>query len=446
MLGNHVDLQISGSEAARAAYARAVDLLLRLRPEVASAAAEALERDPGCVMATALRAYLGLTSSEAGDARRAIALVSEDLVGQTSLERGHLAAIRSWGRGDWRGASRCLDEVLDETPTDGLALFVGHQLDFFLGDAANLRGRVERALRRWDPSHPNHGFIQGQLAFGLEEAGDLDGAERAGLAALDAHEDDVWAIHAVSHVHEMRGHVAEGLAFLEARRPHWANGNLLGVHVAWHEALLRLDTGKVDEVLDLYDTAIRPPDGGEAAMELLDATSLLWRLRLDGIDTGDRWGPLADAWSAAERDAATGSGPESWYVFNDLHAVMALVGAGRQAQAEGLVERLAAFAREGDPALTNQAMVAAAGLAAARGLAAFGRGDHHEVVAALAPVGDHLSIFGGSHAQRDVFQRTLLVSASRAGETAYARRLAEARLAARPSSAWARARLAELAA
>jgi tetratricopeptide (TPR) repeat protein len=437
MIKDQFDLPVTGAESAVAAYDRGVESLLRLRPEVVSVARTAVACDPDCVMARALLAYLGLTSSQAADARHAGALV-QGLAGGNDRERDHLAAIRAWVAGDWRAAARRLDDVLDRYPMDALALFVGHQLDFFLGDSVNLRRRVETALGRWDPGHRLVGFIEGQWAFGLEETGDYAAAERSGRGAVEANPDDVWAIHAVAHVLEMTGRVGEGLDFLRAHRAAWEAGTLLSVHTAWHEALFRLELGEHDHVFRLYDRQIRPPDGGEAAMELLDAASLLWRLDLDGIDTGDRWAALADAW---QRGAAADPAPTDWYVFNDLHAIMALVGAGRMGDALAVVSRLETFAREGDPDLTNRAMVSAAGLAAARGLAAFGQGKYAEAVAALAPVRDHLSIFGGSHAQRDVFQRTLLVAAERAGEPAFARRLARERLAARPSSAWALERL-----
>ena len=70
-------------------------------------------------------------------------------------------------------------------------------------------------------------------------------------------------------------------------------------------------------------------------LELLDASALLWRLLLDGVDTGGRFDALADAWAAK-------AAAEPWYVFNDLHAVMALLGAGRIADARRLIARLEA--------------------------------------------------------------------------------------------------------
>jgi hypothetical protein len=168
------------------------------------------------------------------------------------------------------------------------------------------------------------------------------------------------------------------------------------------------------------------------SLEMLDASGLLWRMHLDGVDTGGRWAALADAWAAKD--------PAPWYVFNDLHAIMAFVGAGQQAQAERRVALLERYLREGDLGHANHRMVAGAGLSAARALAAWGRGDDDAVVAALAPVRHHLSMFGGSHAQRDAYQRTLLCAALRGGHGTLARQLIDERLAAKPGSRWNRMR------
>ena len=102
--------------------------------------------------------------------------------------------------------------------------------------------------------------------------------------------------------------------------------------------------------------------------------------------------------------------------------------------------QLERYLREGDPGHANHRMVAGAGLAAARALAAWGRGDDDAVVAALAPVRHHLSVFGGSHAQRDAYQRTLLCAALRGGHDTLARQLLDERLAVKPDSPWNRMR------
>jgi hypothetical protein len=360
-------------------------------------------------------------SSEWPDTRAAAELVA----GARSIdarEQAHLEAIRAWASGDMHACGRLLDALLEAHPRDAIALYAGHQIDFFCGDAVNLRDRIVRARRGWDTQHPDFATVDGMLAFGLEECGDYARAEDIGRCAVERNADDVWAIHAVVHVLEMQARFDEGIAFLEARRANWAEGNFLNVHNGWHLAVFLLEREDPPGALALYDRLLHHAASPGVALEMLDASGLLWRLSLDGVDTGGRWAALADAWAAKD--------PTPWCVFNDLHAIMAFVGAGRQAQAEQRVAQLERYLREGDPGQANHRMVAGAGLAAARALAARGRGDDDAVVAAPAPVRHHLSVFGGSHAQRGEFQRTLLCAALRGGHGTLARQLLE------PCPAW----------
>jgi hypothetical protein len=60
------------------------------------------------------------------------------------------------------------------------------------------------------------------------------------------------------------------------------------------------------------------------------------------------------------------------------------------------------------------------------------------------PIRRRLQLFGGSHAQRDVLQRTLLEAALRDGRRDLARALIAERLAVRPNSAYAAHQLERL--
>ena len=310
----------------------------------------------------------------------------------------------------------------------------GHLIDFFVGDAANLRDRPSRSLTAIDPGHPHAGFVRGMHAFGLEESGHYEAAEDAGLAAIAVNPDDVWAIHALTHTHEMRGRAAAGIEFLTTREQDWGSGNLFTVHNWWHLALFHLELDDPAAVLAIYDREIHHEASEGIVLELLDAAAMLWRLHLDGIDTGARFAALADVWSTAY-DA------RPWYAFNDVHATLAYVGAGRVRDAECVVERMANYVNGEAPATaaarSNVAMTTEIGLPAGRALVSYGKGDWSEVVAQLAPIRRHLHHFGGSHAQRDVLQRTLLEAALRSGHFDLARSLLAERLAVRPTSTYA---------
>ena len=76
------------------------------------------------------------------------------------------------------------------------------------------------------------------------------------------------------------------------------------------------------------------------------------------------------------------------------------------------------------------------GLAACRALLAFGEDRHDDVVDLLVPIRRDTYRFGGSHAQRDALQRTLLESALRAGRQDLARALLAERLTLRARSVY----------
>lgn len=421
--------------AAVSTYDQAVDALVRFADDVGERWEATVTDWPGFAMGQIGRAYLCCLSSEQGDAARARDILT--LVGGperlTAREQLHLRAAAAYAAGDLHGAREILARLSVAHPRDVLALVVGHQLDFFCGDAWALRDRIGRTLLSWRGDDPMLGFVLGMHAFGLEECGQYERAEDVGQQALAHNRDDVWAIHAVVHTYEMRGRVDQGLAFMDGRRDDWARGNFFVVHNAWHEALFRLEAGDVDGALAVYDTAIHHDGSGPVALELLDAASLLWRLHLDGVELPTRWPPLAQAWAAALR--------EPWYVFNDVHAVMAHVAAGDLESARRIEARLAAYAGEDHAAEANLPMTVEVGLPVTSALVAFAEGRYDDTIALLHPVRGRLARFGGSHAQRDVFARTLLEAAFRAGALDLARALISERLAVNPDSRFARRQL-----
>jgi hypothetical protein len=172
---------------------------------------------------------------------------------------------------------------------------------------------------------------------------------------------------------------------------------------------------------------------------MIDASALLWRLYLDGEDTGRRFDTLADAW-------ATRTNEKPWYVFNDLHAVMAFAGANRLDDAHAVVRRLEHYVRAGGPASeSNVAMTSEIGLPSCRAVIAVAEGDPSRAVSELLPIRRVFQHFGGSHAQRDALQRTLLTAAIRQREFDLAEALVSERLALRESSVYALHRAAEIA-
>jgi tetratricopeptide (TPR) repeat protein len=387
----------------------------------------AIAAAPAMAMAHALRAWLHLLGTEPGALAEAAASAQRAAAhAGTEREALHARAPALVAAGQWREAARLLEDLSARFPRDALALQAGHQVDFFTGDSRMLRDRIARALPHWDAAMPGFHAVLGMHAFGLEETGDYAQAERQGLRAVELQPRDAWAWHAVAHVHEMRNDPAAGIAWLEPNAGHWGSGSFLAVHNWWHLALFQLEQDRHDDVLALYDGAIGGP-GSAVVLDMVDQSAMLWRLHLRGVDVGARFAALADRWAPI-----AGAGT---YAFNDLHAMIAFAGAGRGYDQQRVLEgQRAALARSDD----NRAFTAEVGHAAVQAVQAFAAGDYATVVRLLRPIRSSAHRFGGSHAQRDLIDLTLLEAALRGGDPALGAALAHERAALRPASPLAR--------
>lgn len=421
-------LALSGATTETAAiYDRAQRQLLLYEGDPVATIAEAMALRPDFVMARALHAYLHLLGARPDQLPVArAALEAAEALPHTAREAGHLAAIRHLVAGRWHAAARALEDVAIEHPHDVLALQAGQALDFFVGNSRMLRDRIARALPAWSPAMRDYHGVLGMHAFGLEEMGDYAAAEHAGRRAVELEPRDSWAQHAVAHVCEMQGRQRDGIAWMRGNEDGWARDNFFKVHNWWHLAMFHLDLGEIDTVLKLYDESIYGTRTA-ALLDMVDASAMLWRLTLRGVDVADRWQGIAEDWAALTAC--------SNYAFNDAHAMMAFVGAGRRADAEAVLALQAAPKAAGDD---NAAFTRDVGAPVAQAIKAFGDGDHASVIRLLRPVRNIAARFGGSHAQRDVIDLTLIESALRSGELALARALTAERLAVKPSSPWGR--------
>ena len=416
-------------------YERALVALRTYRGDPIAPLDEALLISPGFASGYVAKALILMTFFERRFARDALDVLDAGagaLARANPREQALAAAARKLASGQWHGAVADLDRVLMEYPRDLLALQVAHLVDFLRGDAVNLRNRISRVLPAWSPSTPGYSFVVGMHAFGLEECNQYPEAESAGMRALAMAPEDCWAVHAVTHVMEMQGRVDEGVRFLEERMRDWAGeDNGFAFHNWWHLALFHVDRGDAASALAIYDRVLA--DAHAMALSRLDATSMLWRLRLEGIDVGNRFEAVARAWS----ESLEGEG--GFYAFNDFHAAMAFAATGREEAIRRLRSALEKAAWEESP---NGEMTRAVGLDACEGVIAFGDGHYARAVDKIMAVRDIASRFGGSHAQRDVLTLTLIEAARRSGQSALASHIASERLVHKPGSSWGR-RIAE---
>jgi tetratricopeptide (TPR) repeat protein len=403
----------TGDEAG-AAYRFAIDGYLYYQADLGARLAKLLEEDPGFVMAHVLTGYFSmmpLNASQVGAARQALAQAQQRAVHATHRERSHVAALAHWIDGDLERALSVWEEILAAHPRDLLALRVHHNTAFWYGLPNRMLDEITKVMPYWSDQFPGYTTVLACNAFAHEECGQYDAAERAGWSAIEADPCNLWATHALTHVMEMQGRRDEGIAFLNQLEPHWETANNFKHHLWWHRAMFHLERREFDLVLDLYDQRFRDLSSPllqavpDLYNDVLNATSMLFRLQLHGITVGGRWEELADLAEARIGDTlATLTLP---------HWMMALAGAERWQAAERLLQGiLDARLQRGE----RQWILKEVALPVSRAVLLYGQKEYAKSVDAMLPALSKLQRLGGSHAQRDVFEQLFVDAAMKSGQ------------------------------
>ncbi len=409
-------LALAGEPQSAAAFDRAMADYYGLTGDPVGVLRSALARDPdfalGGVAIAALHMIGGFrgdhphVTSALGAAETAIARASE-------REHIHLAAAKAWARGQYSQAIMRWEQILADHPTDALALRLVQDAYFFLGRSAAIRDCAERVMSAWERDNPLSSFVLGLYAFGLEETGDLQRAEDVGREALSRNPRDAWATHALAHVMETENRHEEGVRFLKSTRADWAPAHFMAHHNGWHLALFLIEQGRFEEILADYDRFTAAKLADDATLDRVDAASLLWRLELAGSDVGDRWAPVAEQWMSHVDDHLL--------AFNDLHCAFAAARSPDPDHAARLQRSLDDYERTGSG--ENRQVTSEIGHRLIDGVLAFAAEDYRRAVEAILPIRKETARIGGSNAQRDVINLTLIAAAERSGQRSLASEL-----------------------
>jgi hypothetical protein len=117
--------------------------------------------------------------------------------------------------------------------------------------------------------------------------------------------------------------------------------------------------------------------------------------------------------------------------FNDLHCAFAAARSPDPGHAIRLARSLDDYERLGSG--DNRRVTAEVGRRLIEGVLAFARGDFARAVDEILPVRPEAIRIGGSHAQRDIINLTLIAAAERSGQWSLARALLAERAGVRPT-------------
>jgi hypothetical protein len=413
------------SDKAADLYRDGADLLLAAWPGAAEALDRAIAADPGFALAHAARARLHAMCGESRDAKVRIAAAREQVARRgTEREFSHVAAI---GYAVDGLPEKALEQVLahvENWPRDALILALplgAFGLFAFSGMADHDRARVDLCERHARHYGDDDWWFLTYRGWAHTENGDVARGRALTQRAFDLRPENANAAHAMAHAMYEDGLAADAEAMISEWLPGYGRAGLLYSHIAWHRALLALEKDNAERALAIYGCQLRHTRTTAAPVIVVsDSASLLWRLRLGGHDVPKE--RVEDAARYAEQ-----AFPDAGFAFVDVHlALLAAANGDREAlerRVEALESRVAAGIAAAVPAVP----------AICRAMLAFADEDYAGCVRLLEPVASDAVRVGGSRAQRDVIEDTLLVALMRSGETAKARALLDHRLHRRPS-------------
>jgi hypothetical protein len=424
MLRDRYDQVVStASPAALEAYVEGVDRLLSAHAGADESFDRALAADPGFALAHIGRARSLQLQGRGADAQAAAARARALAGGLSRRERDHVEALGLGIDGDGARALAAIRAHLADFPRDAMVLGPATGVYGLIGFSGRPDRNEELAalLDGLAASYGDDWWFLGAHGFALTEARGWAAGAPLVERSLRLDPRNAHAAHAHAHVLYERGASADGSAFLDAWLLAYPRQAPLHCHVSWHLALFELGLGRPARAWDLYMQSIRPGAAMSPPMPTLaDSASFLWRMELAGeARRAERWKEVA---AHAER-----AFPRIGLAFADAHCAVAAAGSG---DIEALGRRIALLER----ADAEGRLPAGRALpVVARAFGAFARGDVDVASALLAPVVDEFVRVGGSRAQRDLFEHTLLAAYLRAGRAAEATALLKRRIDRQPA-------------
>jgi tetratricopeptide (TPR) repeat protein len=404
-------------------YSRGLDHSLAAEAQAEECFAAAREEDPGFALAHIAEARMLQFRGRPVEARTAATRARELAAPGTRREQQHIDCIATAIDGDSAGALAKLRDHMREFPLDAFVLSQACGVYGLIGFSGRLE-RNEEQLALLEPLAASYGddwWFLSQIAFAYNELFRHEEARAAVERSLTGYERNGHASHAVAHIAYETGDAAAGAEFLREWLVGYDPAHQLYGHNHWHLALFELAAGNVERVLKLYDSVLRPSVSTSAALgTIADAAALLWRCTLTERPPGElAWAEVADFASRAF--------PRAGMVWADAHCMIAWCATNDQPRLTTLIGQLR------DRFSGGKIYAGPMLLTLAEGYSAFAAGEWDLAANLFETAAPEVIRLGGSHAQRDVFEETLIEANIRAGRVERAKRLLAGRLERRPN-------------
>jgi len=407
------------STAARDAYVDASERALTFYPGALAAYDDAIAADPDFALAHAGKAQVLMREGNVADARAALVAAKELTAGLTEREASQIGIFDLGSTGQTEAAIAAVRKHLATWPRDALLISIAANPNGLIGGSGRI-GQKHQIAELMDSVAPHYGddyWFLSYHAMALSEDGRPAEARKKIDRSVALNRKNAHGAHGFAHVCYESGEPETARAFLLPWLAEYPRDGFFYGHLSWHLSLVDIALGHWAEASLLYQNAIvLDRHSGGPQQKMSDGAAFLWRSELAGQPRDHA------AWRRLY-DYAAGALPRPGSGLADLHVILAHAVMGDEAGLMARSDQMAAAAREGRypsgsylPAL-------------ARGFWAFERGDFPGAIEAFAPLAGQNERIGGSRAQHDLVEFTLLKAYANAGGSEDVRRmLAERRL------------------
>jgi tetratricopeptide (TPR) repeat protein len=381
----------TASAVAAARFQEGMDAVLSYGPVADEYFAAALRADDTLAMAHAGVAVVAAMHGDAAAARAAAGRARETAAGATRRERQHVEALSALVAGETARGLALVDEHVAEFPRDALLV---NQASSAIGFAGGPDRETRRAafLERLAPAYGDDWWFQSALAFTYHELDRFEDSRRLSERSLRQYPGNANASHNLAHISFETLDTDGGAAFLEQWLATYDRRASFHCHLAWHLAMFELHRGRYARALDIFERDILGAVNPRLAM--IDGAALLWRFRLDGqTHPPEHWRSLADLAAVVSRPG---------FIFGEIHAALAYGACGDATAVASLIDGLRRLDAAGHP------IAGPVALPLVQGIAAFVAGDHSAALRHLEPVTAEIHRIGGSHAQWELFEETMV--------------------------------------
>jgi tetratricopeptide (TPR) repeat protein len=425
MMHDQYGLALStASAAAQKAFVEGSMLALTLYPGAVDAFDRAIAADPAFAMAHTAKAQMLMREAKVPAAQAAQAAATACAAGITAREASHIRFYDLAFAGRTEDAIAALREHLKEWPRDAMVLASCANPNGLIG-ASGRAGQKHQIAELLDSLAPHYGddfWFLAHHAMALSEDGRTAAARPKIERSVAINPRNAHGAHGFAHVCYETNEGDQARAYLTTWLQTYPKEGFFHGHLSWHLSLCMLAAGDFAEAARLYGEAISlDSHSGGPQQKMSDGAAFLWRSELAGHPRdGEAWRRLHDYANTALPRPGSG--------LADLHVILAQAVMGDMSGLETRARQMEEMAKAGRypsasylPGLT-------------RGFAAFEKGNHAAAVEAFLPFVGQNERIGGSRAQHDLIEFTLLKACLLSGREELARRLLTAR---RPGAAGA---------